>query len=157
MKQWIDHLRLTHQISDERLIQLLTCTDADIIDYLHHQAQEVALAHFGHYIYIRGLIEISNCCRNDCYYCGIRKSNTKVARYRLSREQILECCEQGYQLGFRTFVMQGGEDRAQNADWLIETVKVIRNLYPDCAITLSLGEMSREVYRQLFEIGRAHV
>ena len=153
MKQWIDHLRLTHQISDERLIQLLTCTDADIIDYLHHQAQEVALAHFGHYIYIRGLIEISNCCRNDCYYCGIRKSNTKVARYRLSREQILECCEQGYQLGFRTFVMQGGEDRAQNADWLIETVKVIRNLYPDCAITLSLGEMSREVYRQLFEAG----
>lgn len=153
MKTWIDQLRSTRRISDEALLELLACTDADITEYLHQQAHEVTVQQFGHYIYIRGLIEISNCCKNDCYYCGIRKSNTKVDRYRLTTEQILECCEQGYNLGFRTFVMQGGEDRAQDAEWLITTVKEIRQRYPECAITLSLGEMPREVYQQLYDAG----
>ena len=153
MKTWIDQLRSTRRISDEALLELLACTDADITEYLHQQAHEVAVQQFGHYIYIRGLIEISNCCKNDCYYCGIRKSNTKVDRYRLTTEQILECCEQGYNLGFRTFVMQGGEDRAQSVEWIEDVVHQIRTKYPDCAITLSLGEMRKQDYERLFAAG----
>ena len=117
------------------------------------QAQEVALLHFGNKIYIRGLIEISNCCRNNCYYCGIRKGNPNIERYRLSRESILNCCKQGYELGFRTFVLQGGEDPALTNDQIEMTVARIRQEYPDCAITLSLGEKSREAYERFFRAG----
>ncbi len=153
MKQWIDSLRKEHQLPDEAYKQLLTCLDADVTSYLHQQAREVTLSCFGNKIYIRGLIEISNCCRNDCLYCGIRKSNTQVERYRLTKEQILECCKEGYALGFRTFVLQGGEDRAQPVDWVAEVVQAIRLQYPDCAITLSLGEMTRNDYERLYKAG----
>lgn len=153
MKIWIDKLREGQAVPDQVLHDLLTTSDADTIEYLHLQAHEVTLQNFGNNIYIRGLIEISNCCKNDCFYCGIRKSNTHVDRYRLSTDDILTCCRQGYELGFRTFVMQGGEDRAQSSTWLINTVKAIRQEFPDCAITLSLGEMPREVYQQLYDAG----
>ncbi len=153
MKTWIDSLRREHHLPREIYHQLLTCQDADTIAYLHHQAREVALNQFGNKIYIRGLIEISNCCRNDCYYCGIRKSNINVTRYRLSKEQILDCCREGYELGFKTFVMQGGEDRAQSVDWLVDVISEIRRLYQDCAITLSLGEMQRNDYERLYQAG----
>ena len=112
MKQWIDKLRQERTLTPEEFRQLLTGCDAEILRYINKQAQEVALLHFGNKIYIRGLIEISNCCRNNCYYCGIRKGNPNIERYRLSRESILDCCRQGYELGFRTFVLQGGEDPA---------------------------------------------
>ena len=153
MKTWIDSLRNEHQLPTQAYKELLTCSDADTIEYLHQQAREVSLSHFNNKIYIRGLIEISNCCKNDCYYCGIRKSNSIVERYRLSKEQILSCCKEGYELGFRTFVMQGGEDRAQSVEWVVEVVKDIRTTYPDCAITLSLGELSYQDYKKLYDAG----
>lgn len=140
MKQWIDKLRQERTLTPEEFRQLLTGCDAEILRYINKQAQEVALLHFGNKIYIRGLIEISNCCRNNCYYCGIRKGNPNIERYRLSRESILDCCRQGYELGFRTFVLQGGEDPALTDDRIEMTVARIRQDYPDCAITLSLGE-----------------
>ena len=104
-------------------------------------------------VFIRGLIEISNICKNDCYYCGIRCSNKLADRYRLSKEDILSCCGNGYALGFRTFVMQGGEDPYFSDDVMCDIVKSIKELYPDCAVTLSLGERSRESYQRLFDAG----
>ena len=153
MKQWIDKLRQERTLTPEEFRQLLTGCDAENLRYINKQAQEVALLHFGNKIYIRGLIEISNCCRNNCYYCGIRKGNPNIERYRLSRESILNCCKQGYELGFRTFVLQGGEDPALTDDQIEMTVARIRQEYPDCAITLSLGEKSREAYERFFRAG----
>ena len=153
MKQWIDKLRQERTLTPEEFRQLLTGCDAEILRYINKQAQEVALRHFGNKIYIRGLIEVSNCCRNNCYYCGIRKGNPNIERYRLSRESILDCCRQGYELGFRTFVLQGGEDPALTDDRIEMTVARIRQNYPDCAITLSLGEKSRDAYERFFRAG----
>ena len=153
MKQWIDKLRQERTLSPEELRQLLTGCDAETLRYINKQAQEVALRHFGNKIYIRGLIEVSNCCRNNCYYCGIRKGNPNIERYRLNLESILDCCRQGYKLGFRTFVLQGGEDPALTDDRIEMTVARIRQDYPDCAITLSLGEKSRDAYERFFRAG----
>ncbi len=108
---------------------------------------------YGNDIYIRGLIEVSNICKNDCYYCGIRKSNAQCDRYRLTAEDILACCAEGYDLGFRTFVMQGGEDGSFTDAFLVPLLREIKKRYPDCAITLSLGERSYDSYRQLKEAG----
>ena len=112
IKQLIQILQHTHQLQPEQMQTLLTAafSDAVIRTELAQTAQQTAQAVFGNKIYIRGLIEFTNYCRNDCYYCGIRRSNTEAVRYRLTEEQILSCCEQGYALGFRTFVLQGGED-----------------------------------------------
>ena len=104
-------------------------------------------------VFIRGLIEISSFCKNDCFYCGIRRSNKKCERYRLTKEQILSCCDEGYPLGFRTFVLQGGEDSHFTDDFICSTVEEIKRRYPDCAVTLSLGERSRESYQRLFDSG----
>ena len=153
MKQLIDKLRHKHSLTGEEYAILLTCQDADTLMYLQQQAQEVTLAHFGNAIFIRGLIEVGNRCRNNCYYCGIRKGNPAVARYALNRENILECSREGYALGFRTFVMQGGEDPALTDKWIEATVAAIRNEFSDCAITLSLGEKSREAYERFFRAG----
>lgn len=153
MKSIIDRLRRERTLPVEELRLLLTQADADTLAYINRQAREVAQLHFGNNIYIRGLIEVSNCCRNDCYYCGIRKSNRSVARYRLTPERVLACCEEGYRLGFRTFVLQGGEESERLDEALVELVAAIRNRYPDCAITLSLGEKPRRVYEQLFQAG----
>lgn len=104
-------------------------------------------------VFIRGLIEISNICKNDCYYCGIRCSNKNVSRFRLSKEDILDCCEKGFGLGFRTFVMQGGEDPHFTDDLMCDIVRSIKEKYPSCAVTLSLGERSEESYQKLFDAG----
>ena len=93
----------------------------------------------GNAIYVRGLIEFTNFCRNDCYYCGIRRGNRQASRYRLTREEILECCKEGYALGFRTFVLQGGEDPWFDDDKIAGLVREIKEAYPDCAVTLSVG------------------
>ena len=106
---------------------------------------------FGNRIYVRGLIEFTNYCKNDCYYCGIRKSNQNAERYRLSTEQILECTDTGYELGFRTFVLQGGEDAWYTDERILELVCAIRERHPDCAITLSLGERNRDSYEAFFD------
>lgn len=108
---------------------------------------------YGNDVYIRGLIEISNICKNDCLYCGIRRSNRTCERYRLTKEDILSCCESGYELGFRTFVMQGGEDPYYTDDVMCDIVCSIKEKYPDCAVTLSLGERSSESYLRLYEAG----
>lgn len=108
MKRLIDKLRHYHILTGEEYANLLSCQDTGTLLYLQQQAREVTLAHFGNGIFIRGLIEVSNRCRNNCHYCGIRKGNTAITRYALKRETILECCREGYALGFRTFVMQGG-------------------------------------------------
>ena len=112
MKRLIDKLRHYHSLTGEEYANLLSCQDTGTLLYLQQQAREVTLAHFGNGIFIRGLIEVSNRCRNNCHYCGIRKGNTAITRYALKRETILECCREGYALGFRTFVMQGGDRKS---------------------------------------------
>ena len=153
MKRLIDKLRHYHILTGEEYANLLSCQDTGTLLYLQQQAREVTLAHFGNGIFIRGLIEVSNRCRNNCHYCGIRKGNTAITRYALKRETILECCREGYALGFRTFVMQGGEDPALTDEWIEKTVAAIHCEFPDCAITLSLGEKSREAYERFFRAG----
>lgn len=153
MIQWVDKLREQRKLQPEELRLLLTGYDARLLEYINRQTREVCQQQFGNKIYIRGLIEISNCCRNNCYYCGIRKGNPHVKRYRLSEESILACCRQGYDLGFRTFVLQGGEDPALTDERIEKLVSSIRQNYPDCAITLSLGEKSREAYERFFRAG----
>ncbi len=117
-------------------------------------ARKVSQKHFSNNIYYRGIIEFSNICKNDCYYCGLRKSNKNVTRYRLSEEQILNCCENGYNQGMRTFVMQSGEDEYWDTDHrLSNVIKHIKQKYPDCAITLGVGEKSKEQYQEYFDCG----
>lgn len=118
-------------------------------------AREIALARFGSSIYVRGLIEFTNFCRNDCLYCGIRRSNLHAARYRLTQEEILACCARGHELGFRTFVLQGGEDPYFTDDRVVELARAVKSAWPDCALTLSIGEKSAETYRRFREAGAA--
>lgn len=120
---------------------------------IRQQAVELRDKIFGRKVYLRGLIEISNICARNCFYCGIRSSNQKVHRYRLSKSDILACCAQGEQLGLRTFVLQGGEDAYFNDDFLVELIKEIKSTYPKCAITLSLGERSTQSYQKLYNAG----
>ena len=121
--------------------------DLTDFEYLRRKAYDLAHQRFGNRIYIRGLIEFTNICRNDCYYCGIRKSNSHVDRYRLSKEQILSCADEGYVLGFRTFVLQGGEDGGFSDENIADIVRCIKERHPDCAVTLSFGEHPYETYR----------
>ena len=132
---------------------MLQNDEEDFCELLRREAREQALKVFGNRIFLRGLIEISNYCRNNCYYCGIRAANRALRRYRLSKEQILKCCEAGRAIGFSTFVLQGGEDPMQDDNWVEDVVKSIRKAYPDCAITLSLGERSAESYRKFKAAG----
>ena len=112
---------------------------------------------YGDKVFTRGLIEISNFCKNDCYYCGIRRSNRNADRYRLTPEDILACCAEGYALGFRTFVLQGGEDGYYSDDVLCPLIGTMKERWPDCAVTLSLGERSRESYRGCLTPGRTAI
>ena len=153
MDALIDRLVSEHRLNAHELRSLLEASDSLTFNSLTHHAAEVARRYFGRRVYIRGLIEVSNYCRNNCKYCGIRLDNRHVERYRLTDEQILTSCAIGYQLGFRTFVMQGGEDGAFSDKRLVPLVAAIHNRYPDCAITLSLGERSEESYRALYEAG----
>ena len=153
MKTIVDKLCQEHTLNAEEYRSLLLCEDAEVLGYLKEKAQQTTIARFGREVFIRGLIEISNRCRNNCLYCGIRKGNTMVSRYALSRETILRCCREGYELGFRTFVLQGGEDASQTDDWVEEIVSAIREKISDCAITLSLGEKSKEAYQRFFDAG----
>lgn len=153
MEELIDRLCRDRRLQPEEYALLIERAGTSLLDYAMQRAREVSLAHFGNGIFVRGLIEITNYCRNDCYYCGIRRSNLQAQRYRLSREQILECCRLGYELGFRTFVLQGGEDAALSDGWIEETVEAIRMEFPDSAITLSLGERSMDAYRRFYAAG----
>ena len=117
--------------------------------YLREKARDKADKVFGKYIFMRGLIEFTNYCKNDCIYCGIRKSNKKVERYRLNKKEILECCKIGYDIGFRTFVLQGGEDNFFNIERISNIARAIKKEFPDCALTLSIGEKEEEYYKEL--------
>ncbi|MBQ4630633.1 MAG: [Clostridia bacterium] len=151
IKKITDKLKNEQNASDEELLWLLDF-DGDT-EYLRSSADEVRKKVYGDEVYIRGLIEISNHCKNNCLYCGIRASNPNVTRYRLTKEDILACCKSGYELGFRTFVMQGGEDGYYSDEVMCDIVACIKALYPDCAVTLSLGERSRESYSALKKAG----
>ena len=153
MKELVDQLKRNRTLSPEELRLLLTDASPEEREYLHRAAREVARVHFGNGVFVRGLIEISNYCRNDCRYCGIRRSNRLAERYRLTPETVLACCEEGYRLGFRTFVLQSGEDPALNDELLTGLIREMRRRWPDCAITLSLGERTEASYRALFEAG----
>lgn len=122
-------------------------------EYLFEKARNARDKVYGRKIFIRGLIEFTNYCKNDCFYCGIRKSNKNAVRYRLTKEQILNACVQGYSLGFRTFVLQGGEDMHYTDECLCEIIGEIKAVCPDCAVTLSLGERSFESYEKLRTAG----
>ena len=153
MKRLVDTLRQEHVLAPHQYRALLTTRNPSDVEYLMEQAREVAQQQFGKGIFLRGLIELSNVCRNDCLYCGIRCSNRQVTRYTLTREQVLACCEQGYGIGFRTFVIQGGEWGEERSRWIADLILEIRHGWPDCAITLSLGEHPRETYALWREAG----
>lgn len=148
----IDHL-LSHQIDLDELDFILHTEDQEFLAALQQKAQQVARSVYGNKVFIRGLIELSSYCKNNCLYCGLRRSNDQAVRYRLTEEDIYASCKNGYELGFRTFVMQGGEDPWFNDDRMCRIVATVRKQYPDCAITLSLGERSRASYQQLYDAG----
>lgn len=151
MEQLIETLRTQRDLSDEELTALIT-RESDDKD-LFAAADAVRREHYGTDVFLRGLIEFTNVCQNDCYYCGIRKSNAQAQRYRLTQEQILHSCENGYRMGFRTFVLQGGEDPRNTDAWVCSMVDKIKTAHPDCAVTLSIGEQSRASYQAYFEAG----
>ena len=149
----IRRLETEHDLSREEAVFLLNTLGDEDEKLLADAARKTALRQFGNKIFIRGLIEISSYCKNDCCYCGIRRSNHHAVRYRLSDGQILSCCEQGYALGFRTFVLQGGEDGYFTDDRVCTIIRAIKARYPDCAVTLSLGERGEQSLRRLYEAG----
>lgn len=153
MKQTIDTIRSRRNITLSQLGALLTTGDKEVVQYLYDTAHAETQRVYGDKIFMRGLIELTNHCKNDCYYCGIRRSRTDVHRYRLTRDEVLECCKTGYDLGFRTYVIQGGEDGWYDDEKLCDIVSAVRKGYPDCAITLSIGERSRESYQRLYDAG----
>lgn len=153
MKTLIDKLVRQHNLTKDELLELLTHLDQDNRDYLFARARQTANKVYGPKIYLRGLIEISNYCRNDCQYCGIRAGNKHCQRYRLSEREILKISEEGYRLGYRTFVLQGGEDPYFTDDRLLSLITALKSKHPDCAVTLSLGERPAESYRKLWNAG----
>lgn len=153
IRDLIDQLEEQKILSKEEFITLLYGCSNEDSEYLRERARITAIKQFGNKIYTRGLIEFTNYCKNDCYYCGIRRSNQCVQRYRLTKEEILSCCKEGHELGFRTFVLQGGEDGSYSDEDILEIIKMIKNGFPDCALTLSIGEKSYESYRKYYEAG----
>ncbi|MBR0485270.1 MAG: [Oscillospiraceae bacterium] len=151
MSELVQKLRENQNLTDEEFKVILSCVDYD--EELKQNADAVRREHYGNKVYIRGLIEFTNYCKNNCYYCGIRRDNRNLSRYRLTEEEILECCREGYELGFRTFVLQGGEDPYFTDKVVCSIVAEIHKNYPDCAITLSIGEKSYESYLAYFQAG----
>ena len=127
--------------------------DKNVAARLQAEAVHIRKQYYGTKVYTRGLIEFTNYCKNNCYYCGIRRENKEAQHYRLTKEEILDCCKNGYELGFRTFVLQGGEDPWYTDDRMVEIIQSIKSEYPDCALTLSIGEKSFESYRRFREAG----
>lgn len=153
MKDLILKLEKENRLTKAEWIHLIDGRTAELAEFLFERAREVRHTHYGRKVYIRGLIEFSNYCKNDCYYCGIRKSNRCLSRYRLTKEEILSCCREGYGLGFRTFVLQGGEDLWFTQERMTELIRSIRREFPDCAITLSVGEREKDEYQAYFDAG----
>ena len=140
-------------LTREEIITLLENRDPEIQAELAKNASAVARKHYGNKVFVRGLIEFTNYCRNDCYYCGIRCGNKNAERYRLSKDEIVECATYGYDLGFRTIVLQGGEDMFYTDDMIVDIIKSVKKEHSDCAVTLSIGEKSYESYKAFFDAG----
>lgn len=153
MKALIDKLALNQNLEDSELLTLLDQLTEEDQNYLIEKAHEVRMAVYGDRVFMRGLIEFTSYCSRNCIYCGIRAENPSAERYRLSLEQVLQSCETGYWLGYRTYVLQGGEDPYYTDDKLVEMITAIKKRYPDCAITMSIGERSRESYEKMFAAG----
>lgn len=153
IQELIEKLADAHSLSLSEYQELIKAQSPEAAALLAEKAVTVRQAIYGNTVYVRGLVEISNICRNDCFYCGIRRSNVHCERYRLSKEEILACAEEGYRLGFRTFVLQGGEDPFFTDQVLGGIVTALKESYPDCAVTLSMGERSRESYQRLKKSG----
>lgn len=149
----IDFIKHGKHIGKAGYIDLLTGLSSNQYDFLRETARETADSVYGRKVYVRGLIEISNHCKNNCLYCGIRHSNKSIDRYRLSKDEILECCRKGSESGFRTFVLQGGEDPGQSDEWIAGLVKDIKSEFPDHAVTLSVGEKDFEAYKMFRKAG----
>ncbi len=148
-KALLDRLFRSQALSLEEYEELIGNFTPDLADYAALLARKQQNEQYSNKVFIRGLIEISNICKNDCFYCGIRASNTACDRYRLTKEEILKCCREGYRLGFRTFVLQGGEDGYFTDSLLTDLIGEIKAKHPDCAVTLSLGERSKLSYSRL--------
>lgn len=141
-----------HRLSKEEFVMLLN-SETTNWERIREEAVRLRTEHYGNKVFTRGLIEFTNYCKNNCYYCGIRRDNREVSRYRLSKEEILLCCKKGYEIGYRTFVLQGGEDGYFTDERLLAIVTAIKENYPDCALTLSIGEREKESYERLKEAG----
>lgn len=154
MTDLADKLIKNRILCKEEFVELLKKAEcSETVNKLQKEALRLRQQYYGDKVYIRGLIEFTNYCKNNCYYCGIRKDNKNVNRYRLTKEEILSCCENGYALGFRTFVLQGGEDPFYTDERLTEIISAIHNRFLDCAITLSVGERSKESFWKFKEAG----
>ncbi len=146
-------LEQNRQLDHEQWVQLFRSYTPEDLQFAMNRARSVADCHFGKRIYFRGIVEFTNICKNNCYYCGIRCGNSEISRYRLTEADILACCAEGYAGGFRTFVLQGGEDRWFTDERLVPIVEHICNQFPDCVVTLSVGERSRDSYQRLYDAG----
>ena len=153
MERLLKKLEQERRLSKEEWICLIEGRTEALAEKLFERARAIRHTHYGNKIYIRGLIEFTNYCKNDCYYCGIRRSNPNAVRYRLTEEEILSCCREGYRLGFRTFVLQGGEDPYFDTERVTALLRKIRTEFPDCAITLSIGEKTKEDYLAFRQAG----
>ena len=153
MTNILNKLNNGQKLTYDEFLWLLNNRDDNIADTLAKMAVEKRKERFGNGVFVRGLIEFSNYCKNNCYYCGIRCGNKNADRYRLTKEQILECCDFGYDVGYRTFVLQGGEDAFFTPDKIADIVRSIKQKHPDCAITLSVGEHPKQVYQQWYDAG----
>ncbi len=153
MKELIQKLEQERILSEQEYLRFFREHTEEDLEYLFERARAAARSYYGTEVYTRGLIEFTNYCKNNCYYCGIRAANTLAERYRLTETDILACCQSGYELGFRTFVLQGGEDPCYPPSRMVAVIRKIRESYPDCAITLSIGEQTPEVYQAFFDAG----
>lgn len=149
----IDRLARQHRLDEAEYAQLVRGNSPQARKYAAEQAVVQQRRWYGNGVYLRGLIEMSSYCKNNCLYCGIRRDNQSASRYRLEEPQILECCREGYELGFRTFVLQGGEDGYYTDERLCGMIRAVKEQHPDCAVTISLGERSRESYQRLRDAG----
>ncbi|MCR1897663.1 [FeFe] hydrogenase H-cluster radical SAM maturase HydE [Irregularibacter muris] len=153
MKNILEKLYKYNDLSPEELLEIITYFNYSDPERLFFYAQRTREKVYGKKVYMRGLIEFSNYCKQNCLYCGLRRENKNVERYRLSLEEIMECCQEGYQLGYRTFVLQSGEDIFYDDDKICRIIKAIREKFSDVAITLSIGEREKKSYRKYFEAG----
>lgn len=153
MQNLIDKLFSTNDATNEELLALVSISSDEDVQYLFDKAVETREKFYLRDVYMRGLIEFTNYCKQNCEYCGIRRSNTNVDRYRLEHDDVIACCDEGYRLGYRTFVLQGGEDAFYTDDVLVKIIKDIKEKYSDVAITVSIGERSKESYQKLRDAG----